>query len=30
MTIDGLGTLVNTIKAEATDWSILAQKKIIE
>jgi fumarylacetoacetate (FAA) hydrolase len=27
MTIDGLGTLVNTIKAEATDWSILAQKK---
>jgi len=28
MTIDGLGTLVNTIKAEATDWSILAQKKL--
>ena len=27
MTIDGLGTLVNTIKAEATDWSILALKK---
>ena len=27
MTIDGLGTLVNTIKAETTDWSILAQKK---
>ena len=27
MTIDGLGTLENTIKAEATDWSILAQKK---
>jgi fumarylacetoacetate (FAA) hydrolase len=27
MTIDGLGTLVNTIKAEATDWSIFAQKK---
>lgn len=27
MTIDGLGTLVNTIKAEPTDWSILAQKK---
>ena len=27
MTIDGLGTLTNTIKAEATDWSILAQKK---
>jgi fumarylacetoacetate (FAA) hydrolase len=27
MNIDGLGTLVNTIKAEATDWSILAQKK---
>jgi fumarylacetoacetate (FAA) hydrolase len=28
MTIDGLGTLVNTIKAEATDWSILALKKL--
>jgi fumarylacetoacetate (FAA) hydrolase len=27
MTIDGLGTLVNTIHAEATDWSILALKK---
>ncbi len=27
MTIDGLGTLENTIKAEPTDWSILAQKK---
>ena len=27
MTIDGLGILENTIKAEATDWSILAQKK---
>ena len=27
MTIDGLGTLVNTIKAEATNWSILALKK---
>jgi len=27
MTIVGLGTLVNTIKAEATDWSILALKK---
>ncbi len=27
MTIDGLGTLVNTIKAETTDWSILALKK---
>ena len=27
MAIDGLGTLENTIKAEATDWSILAQKK---
>ena len=27
MTIDGLGTLENVIKAEATDWSILAQKK---
>jgi fumarylacetoacetate (FAA) hydrolase len=27
MTIDGLGTLVNTIKAESTDWSILALKK---
>ena len=27
MTIDGLGTLVNTIKAEVTDWSILALKK---
>jgi fumarylacetoacetate (FAA) hydrolase len=27
MSIDGLGTLVNTIKAEATDWSILALKK---
>jgi fumarylacetoacetate (FAA) hydrolase len=27
MTIDGLGTLENIIKAEATDWSILAQKK---
>ena len=27
MTIDGLGTLVNTIKAEATDWSILSLKK---
>jgi fumarylacetoacetate (FAA) hydrolase len=27
MTIDGLGTLENTIKAEATDWSILALKK---
>jgi fumarylacetoacetate (FAA) hydrolase len=27
MTIDGLGSLVNTIKAEATDWSILALKK---
>jgi len=27
MTIDGLGTLFNTIKAEATDWSILALKK---
>ena len=28
MTIDGLGTLVNTIKSEDTDWSILAQKKL--
>ena len=28
MTIDGLGTLVNTIKAEDTDWSILALKKL--
>ncbi|MFY8166755.1 MAG: fumarylacetoacetate hydrolase family protein, partial [Sediminibacterium sp.] len=27
MAIDGLGILENTIKAEATDWSILAQKK---
>ena len=27
MTIDGLGTLENTIKAEATEWSILALKK---
>ena len=27
MTIDGVGTLVNTIKAETTDWSILALKK---
>lgn len=27
MSIDGLGTLKNTIKAEATDWSILSQKK---
>jgi fumarylacetoacetate (FAA) hydrolase len=27
MEIDGLGTLVNTIHAEATDWSILALKK---
>ncbi|MEO6830702.1 MAG: fumarylacetoacetate hydrolase family protein [Chitinophagaceae bacterium] len=27
MEIDGLGTLVNTIVAEASDWSILAQKK---
>ena len=27
MTIDGLGTLENTIKAEATDWSILSLKK---
>ena len=27
MTIDGLGTLENTIKAEVTDWSILALKK---
>lgn len=27
MTIDGLGMLENTIKAEASDWSILAQKK---
>jgi fumarylacetoacetate (FAA) hydrolase len=27
MTIDGLGILENTIKAEATDWSILALKK---
>jgi fumarylacetoacetate (FAA) hydrolase len=26
MTIDGLGTLVNTIKAETTEWSILALK----
>jgi fumarylacetoacetate (FAA) hydrolase len=28
MTIDGLGILVNTIKAEDTEWSILAQKKL--
>jgi fumarylacetoacetate (FAA) hydrolase len=28
MTIDGLGTLSNTIKAVDTDWSILAQKKM--
>lgn len=28
MQIDGLGTLVNTIHAEATDWSILALKKL--
>jgi len=28
MSIDGLGTLVNTIKAEDTDWSILALKKL--
>ncbi len=27
MSIDGLGTLTNTIKAETSDWSILAQKK---
>lgn len=27
MEIDGLGTLVNTIVAEHSDWSILAQKK---
>lgn len=27
MTIDGLGTLENTIRAEQTDWSILALKK---
>ena len=27
MEIDGLGTLVNTIHAEATDWSILSLKK---
>lgn len=27
MSIDGLGTLVNTIRAEKTDWSILALKK---
>ena len=27
MQIDGLGTLVNTIHAEATDWSILSLKK---
>lgn len=28
MQIDGLGTLENTIHAEATDWSILALKKL--
>jgi hypothetical protein len=27
MQIEGLGTLVNTIHAEATDWSILSLKK---
>ena len=27
LTIDGLGTLENTIKAADSDWSILAQKK---
>ncbi|GAA4340381.1 fumarylacetoacetate hydrolase family protein [Flaviaesturariibacter amylovorans] len=27
MTIDGLGNLHNTMQAEATDWSILKQKK---
>jgi fumarylacetoacetate (FAA) hydrolase len=27
MQIDGLGSLVNTIKAESTDWSILSLKK---
>lgn len=27
MQIDGLGTLTNTIQAEATDWSILSLKK---
>jgi fumarylacetoacetate (FAA) hydrolase len=27
MTIDGLGTLTNTIVKEETDWSILQQKK---
>jgi hypothetical protein len=27
MEIDGLGTLVNTIVAEETDWSILKLKK---
>jgi hypothetical protein len=27
MEIDGLGTLVNTIVAEQTDWSILKLKK---
>jgi hypothetical protein len=28
MEIDGLGTLVNTIVAEETDWSILKLKKV--
>lgn len=28
MTIEGLGTLENTIMAEETEWSILAQKKM--
>jgi len=27
MTIEGLGTLSNTIVKEETDWSILQQKK---
>ena len=27
MQIDGLGTLTNTMQAEATDWSILSLKK---
>jgi len=27
MTIDGLGILENTIRAEQTDWSILSLKK---
>jgi fumarylacetoacetate (FAA) hydrolase len=30
MEIDGLGTLVNTIVAEETDWSILKQKKQVQ